>query len=236
VQHAAYVDEAGVLHYQHIAAPAAAAQDNTCAVLGASSRPAATVSTLLRYQLQYRPDEGAAFEPVEQPWAFEFVPGSPGDVLIVQAGSCRILYASLPKQDSTSSELLLFGAHTAPIQCLSVARNHVLSGCADGTLKLWRLADGQLSDVADEPMRAGITAIEPLGPLLVRHGCGRCVLGIVLCVLCCAQPRAVRALQVTPSHAPTHTHAPTPQRATHRLRQARPLAASQFTTSPRAAC
>lgn len=44
----------------------------------------------------------------------------------------------------------------------------MLSGCADGALKLWRLADGQLEDAVIDPGHSGITAIEPLGPLLVR--------------------------------------------------------------------
>lgn len=97
-QHGAYVDEGGVFHYQHIDA-------------GSS-----TVTTLLRFELQFRAAEAAQYEPVGKPWAFEFVPGAPGDLLLVQEGSCRILYASLPKQGTDSSDVFLFGSHTGELR------------------------------------------------------------------------------------------------------------------------
>jgi hypothetical protein len=97
------VDEGGVLHYQHVGAATADS--------GGSSK--ASTTTLLRFQLQYQPGEDAGlYEPIAKPWRFEFVPGMPGDLLLVQAGSCRILYASLPKRDSCASDVFLFGAHT----------------------------------------------------------------------------------------------------------------------------
>ena len=92
--HGAYIDDEGVLHYQHI------------------DVAAKTVTTLLRFQLQYRATEDTPYEPVNKPWSFEFVPGMPGDILLVQAGSCRILYASFPKQGMDSSDVFLFGSHT----------------------------------------------------------------------------------------------------------------------------
>jgi hypothetical protein len=97
-QHGAYVDEEGVFHYQHIDAASG------------------TTTTLLRFQLQYRAAEGLSFKPVNKPWTFEFVPGCPGDLLLVQEGSCRILYASLPKQGTDSSDVFLFGSHTGVLQ------------------------------------------------------------------------------------------------------------------------
>jgi len=44
----------------------------------------------------------------------------------------------------------------------------VLSGSADGVLRLWRLQDGQLLDSHTEPVPCATTALELLGPLLVR--------------------------------------------------------------------
>lgn len=93
-QHGAYVDDEGVFHYQHI------------------DTASSSTTTLLRFQLQYRAEDGLAYEPVNTPWLFEFVPGAPGDLLLVQQGSCRILYASLPKQGVNSSDVFLFGSHT----------------------------------------------------------------------------------------------------------------------------
>lgn len=93
-QHGAFVDEQGVFHYQHI------------------DTHSSTVTSLLRFELQFRAAEAAQYEPVGKPWAFEFVPGAPGDLLLVQEGSCRILYASLPKQGSDTSDVFLFGSHT----------------------------------------------------------------------------------------------------------------------------
>lgn len=101
-QHAAYVDAAGVLHYQHI-------DTSTC-----------STTQLLRFQLQYSAGEGLPFEPISKPWRFEFVPGMPGDVLLVQEGSCRILYASFPRQGSASSDVFLFGSHTGACLCFCV--------------------------------------------------------------------------------------------------------------------
>lgn len=93
-QHGAYVDDEGVFHCQHIDAAAG------------------TSTSLLRFQLQFRAAEWLPYEPISKPWAFEFVPGAPGDLLLVQEGSCRILYASLPKQGTDSSDVFLFGSHT----------------------------------------------------------------------------------------------------------------------------
>lgn len=93
-QHGAYVDDEGVFHYQHI------------------DTASSTTTTLLRFQLQYRAEDALDYEPVNTPWLFEFVPGAPGDLLLVQQGSCRILYASLPKQGVDSSGVFLFGSHT----------------------------------------------------------------------------------------------------------------------------
>lgn len=93
-QHAAVVDEQGILHYFHID------------VASKSTRE------LLSFQLQLRASNDSPLEPITKPWKFEFVPGLPGEVMLVQAGSARILYASLPHQDSEFSDVCLFGSHT----------------------------------------------------------------------------------------------------------------------------
>lgn len=189
-----------MFHYQHIDAAAG------------------TSTSLLRFQLQFQAAEGLPYEPISKPWAFEFVPGAPGDLLLVQEGSCRILYASLPKQGADSSDVFLFGSHTgkfatahtqhqkarkvraytpcsdhlnpctslslcapicapvraaavarhtAPVRCLRTNGNAVFSGCERGVLKLWSLADGQLTDTVRLPDGSSVTAITSLGPLLV---------------------------------------------------------------------
>lgn len=97
--HGAYVDDQGILHYHHIDATAK------------------TTTVLLSFQLQYSAGDGMPYEPISKPWAFEFVPGMPGDVLLVQEGSCRILYASFPKQGAESSDVFLFGSHTGVSVC-----------------------------------------------------------------------------------------------------------------------
>jgi hypothetical protein len=98
-QHAASVDEQGVLHYFHFDTANKAS------------------SNLLSFQLQLKgPEPDAVPEPIRQPWSFEFVPGLPGEIMLVQAGSCRILYASLPRQGTQASDVFLFGSHSGRMQ------------------------------------------------------------------------------------------------------------------------
>jgi hypothetical protein len=98
-QHAASVDEQGVLHYFHFDTASKAS------------------SELLSFQLQLKgPEPDAIPEPIRQPWSFEFVPGLPGEIMLVQAGSCRILYASLPRQGTEASDVFLFGSHSGRVQ------------------------------------------------------------------------------------------------------------------------
>lgn len=44
----------------------------------------------------------------------------------------------------------------------------LVSGCADGVLKMWDLDDGQLSDTKVEPGGPRITALQGVGPFMVR--------------------------------------------------------------------
>lgn len=89
------MDEQGILHYFHFDAASKASTE------------------LLSFQLQLcSPEPDAAPEPIQQPWSFEFVPGLPGEIMLVQANSCRILYASLPRQGTNASDVFLFGSHS----------------------------------------------------------------------------------------------------------------------------
>lgn len=58
--------------------------------------------------------------------------------------------------------------YAAPVMALACNGAAALSGCAAGRLKLWRLADGELADEAVEVADGTISAIECIGPLLVR--------------------------------------------------------------------
>lgn len=102
-QHGAYCDEDGVLHYLYMEAPAGM-----------------HVTQLACYQLHFNatPDDSfTAPQPVRKAWqTFQFVVGSPGDVMLVQGQSSRILYATLPTQQSAPSGVFLFGSHTGTWQ------------------------------------------------------------------------------------------------------------------------
>jgi hypothetical protein len=55
------------------------------------------------------------------------------------------------------------------VTCITTNGNIALSGCSEGSLHLWRMADGQLADTAvAEHGGTAITAVECLGPLMVR--------------------------------------------------------------------
>lgn len=54
----------------------------------------------------------AAAAPINQPWTFEFVPGAPGELLLLQEGSSRLLYAALPRRGEVASDVFLFGTHS----------------------------------------------------------------------------------------------------------------------------
>lgn len=87
------------------------------------------VTRLARFQLQISDhqisDHGA--RRLHKPWgAFDFVPGSPGEVLISQAGSGRLLYAPLPRGAGGGSDVFLFGQHTGGYVRMAGGR----SGCA----------------------------------------------------------------------------------------------------------
>eukprot|EP00775_Hariotina_reticulata_P007465 gene7465-7675_t len=151
-QHGACVDEAGVLQYFHI------------------NHVSRNTQALFRYQLHYKPENDATLEPISKPWTFQFVPGLPGEVMLVQSGSCRILYASLPRQDDVASDVFLFGSHTSPVTSFITNGSIALSGCANGIVKIWRMADGQLANEAAEPAEVAITDMTFVNSCLVAAG------------------------------------------------------------------
>jgi hypothetical protein len=111
-QHAASVDEQGVLHYFHFDTASKASTE------------------LLSFQLQLRgPEPDAVPEPIRQPWSFEFVPGLPGEIMLVQANSCRMLYASLPRQGTDASDVFLFGSHSGGQQQHQQQKFGSYAGC-----------------------------------------------------------------------------------------------------------
>ncbi|KAF6254262.1 hypothetical protein COO60DRAFT_335392 [Scenedesmus sp. NREL 46B-D3] len=92
-------------------------------------------------------------------------------MMLVQASSCRILYTSLPRQGTNASDVFLFGSHSAHVTCIATNGNIALSGCSEGRLRLWRMADGQLADtVVAEHAGVAVTAVECLGPLMAAAG------------------------------------------------------------------
>lgn len=98
-QHAGYVDARGVLHYVYVHDASGA------------------LTQLAAFELCFDGGAGAGepsllTRPLRQPWqTFQFVPGMAGELMLVQAGSKRVLYATLPRLEYEPCEVYLFGAH-----------------------------------------------------------------------------------------------------------------------------
>ncbi len=124
-QHAAYTDDGGLFHYIHVDASTS------------------NVTSLASFQLYFlaSPSHGhdnvsavpsLLNRPVSTPWrTFSFVPGAPGEVMLVQEGSARVLYVALPRNHQPACEVCLFGTHRG-----AVGRSGVLPG--DRVAKLLR--------------------------------------------------------------------------------------------------
>lgn len=122
--HAAYVDDYGVLHYLHV------------------DKTSSTVTGLARFQLHLNGASSGACDPeasqhaqhaqrgdpepsvhgapraLQKAWrAFDFVPGHPGEVMVLQRDSGRVLYAALPRGEGAASDVFLFGQHTGAVGC-----------------------------------------------------------------------------------------------------------------------
>jgi hypothetical protein len=93
------VDGRGVLHYVYV------------------HDASGSISQLAAFQLCFNGGGGAGetsllTRPLSQPWqTFHFVPGMPGELMLVQAGSKRVLYATLARQEYEPTEVYLFGTH-----------------------------------------------------------------------------------------------------------------------------
>jgi hypothetical protein len=188
------LEDTGVLHYAHVGPESGA------------------ITSLARYRLFFNqaPELPDAAVPSEKPWAaFEFVHKLPGDLVFYQRGSSRLLYASLPLGAEEPSPVCLFGAHTAALTAARHNNSVLLSGSEDGALKLWRLSDAQLLDSLVEPYTCSISALEFVGPLLVR---APLPLPLPLPRPCCALH-----LSIAIAH---HRHPPQPQPSVHHHRPA----------------
>lgn len=83
----------------------------------------AAITPLARFQLHTAPATAGAWSagtsafpprrPLHKPWrVFDFVAGRPGEVLILQRASGRVLYAQLPRAEGAAAAVFLFGSHT----------------------------------------------------------------------------------------------------------------------------
>ena len=95
-QHGGYSDDGGVLHYCHL-----------------SSR-SQEVQELAHFRLEFRTQmlEASQRQILRDSWQlFTFVPGMPGELMIVQQNSRRILYATMPRELDASTDIFEFGSH-----------------------------------------------------------------------------------------------------------------------------
>jgi hypothetical protein len=77
---------------------------------------------------------------------------------------------------TTSAVLVLIAvcvsAPAAPVTSFITNGTIALSGCSNGVIKLWRMADGQLASEAAEPAEVAITAMTFVSSYLVSSRSG----------------------------------------------------------------
>jgi hypothetical protein len=105
--HAVYVDAAGTIHYMYmdsnnrsVVRLASFAIHYSSSGHGSSAAQAATSSSQLPLQ--------RLRDPLQD---FALIPNMPGEVLLVQRDSCRVLHAALPRQLGQGAPLSVFGTH-----------------------------------------------------------------------------------------------------------------------------
>ena len=122
-----------------------------------------TGSGVERFQLHTEAEDGE-LEPVHRAWRqFEFIPKQQaGAVLISQMGSPNLLYSTLPADGGeTGSMVFLFGSHNAAVSAFQVSPDGtmVVSGAEDGSLAVWRVADGEKVGSISAAHRGGVRAV-----------------------------------------------------------------------------
>ncbi|GLI62308.1 hypothetical protein VaNZ11_004915 [Volvox africanus] len=122
------------------------------------------------YELQLCTGAGSA-QPLHKEWCdFQLLPD--GGLLLSQKSSARILFAQLPLCEGESGPVFLFGCHEGAVLSLATNRELLLSGGADGCVRLWGLDSGSLLDCCRRQGAVGghVTAVAFAGPLLVAAG------------------------------------------------------------------
>ena len=122
-----------------------------------------TGSGVERFQLHTEAKDGE-LKPVHRAWRqFEFIPKQQaGAVLISQMGSPNLLYSTLPADGGeTGSMVFLFGSHNAAVSAFQVSPDGtmVVSGAEDGSLAVWRVADGEKVGSISAAHRGGVRAV-----------------------------------------------------------------------------
>jgi hypothetical protein len=72
------------------------------------------VQELAHFRLEFRSQAMKTHhrQILRDPWQlFTFVPGMPGELMIVQQHAKRILYATMPRQLDASADIFEFGSH-----------------------------------------------------------------------------------------------------------------------------
>ena len=124
-----------------------------------------------RFQLHTEAEDGE-LQPVHRAWRqFEFIPKQQaGAVLISQMGSPNLLYSTLPADGGErGSMVFLFGSHNAAVSAFQVCPDGttVVSGAEDGSLAVWRIADGEKVGSISAAHRGGVRAVAIASPTCV---------------------------------------------------------------------
>ncbi|GIM16463.1 hypothetical protein Vretimale_19098, partial [Volvox reticuliferus] len=127
-------------------------------------------SVVAVYELQLCADAGFV-QPLHKEWCdFQHLPDD--GLLLCQQSSARILFAQLPQCEGERGPVFLFGSHDGAVHCLAANRELLLSGGADGCVRLWGLDSGSIMDCCRRQGAIGghVTAVAFAGPLLVASG------------------------------------------------------------------
>ena len=124
-----------------------------------------------RFQLHTEAEDGE-LQPVHRAWRqFEFIPKQQaGAILISQMGSPNLLYSTLPADGGErGSMVFLFGSHNAAVSAFQVCPDGttVVSGAEDGSLAVWRIADGEKVGSISAAHRGGVRAVAIASPTCV---------------------------------------------------------------------